>query len=436
MPSYDANNRLTSETKDNVTTTYTYDNNGNNISKSCGTTLDVYSYNLYNQLTGNVINNVNATYTYNAKGIRTSKTVGTDVTSFILDGGNVVAEVKGTAVTDYVRGINLICTDESYYIYNAHGDVVSLTSISGVVTKTYDYDAFGNETNPSSTDTNPFRYCGEYYDTETGTYYLRARYYDPAVGRFGTEDPVHDGLNWYTYCAGNPILFVDPSGYQRVAGYYTINGKYGWYDDPDAEEFRIDSDTYKIIDDLGKRWWATEDQAERDRLHEMAEAARNAWREKREFNYGQETVTALLRENAQEGIEYQELYKKMSQIKSRGSRITEPYVWFVLMTCTDWNYKYNEEWRVPEEYMKNKNKEGETIYYNGFNMNEKNSRNWVPWIYFEGELWGADKIGNINLGYVGTAMGYGGVAIKNFATMDKDDAPAVLLGIELAKKWR
>ena len=53
-----------------------------------------------------------------------------------------------------------------------------------MVTKTYDYDAFGNEAEPSSTDTNPFRYCGEYFDTETGTYYLRARYYDPAVGRF------------------------------------------------------------------------------------------------------------------------------------------------------------------------------------------------------------------------------------------------------------
>ena len=191
---------------------HAYDNNGNTIGKAAGTRLDVYSYNLYNQLTGNIIGGVSAAYTYNAKGIRTSKTVGTDVTSFILDGGNVVAEVKGTAVTDYVRGINLICTDSEYYIYNAHGDVVSLTSTIGIVTKTYDYDAFGNEANQSDTDANPFRYCGEYYDTETGTYYLRARYYDPAVGRFGTEDPVHDGLNWYTYCGGNALRRIDPDG--------------------------------------------------------------------------------------------------------------------------------------------------------------------------------------------------------------------------------
>ena len=56
------------------------------------------------------------------------------------------------------------------------------------MTKTYDYDAFGVEQSPSATDTNPYRYCGEYYDTETGTYYLRARYYSPSIGRFTQED--------------------------------------------------------------------------------------------------------------------------------------------------------------------------------------------------------------------------------------------------------
>ena len=101
---------------------------------------------------------------------------------------------------------------------------------------------------------------------------------------------------------------------------------------------------------------------------------------------------------------------------------------------TEWDYKNKEEWRVPEKYTVDEN--GKKILYNDVDMNLKNSRNWTPWIYFEGELWGADKIGNINLGYVGTVMGYGGVAIKNFATMDKDDAPAVLLGIELAEKGR
>jgi len=80
------------------------------------------------------------------------------------------------------------------------------------VTKTYEYDAYGNEKNPDDTDSNHLRYCGEYYDAETGTYYLRARYYNPRLGRFASEDPARSGLNWYMYCAGSPVAFIDPSG--------------------------------------------------------------------------------------------------------------------------------------------------------------------------------------------------------------------------------
>ena len=99
-----------------------------------------------------------------------------------------------------------------YYIYNAHGDVTGLTNSGFVLVKSYAYDAYGNEQNPDANDTNPFRYCGEYYDAETGLYYLRNRYYDPQTGRFITEDPIRDGTNWYTYGNNNPILYIDPTG--------------------------------------------------------------------------------------------------------------------------------------------------------------------------------------------------------------------------------
>ena len=116
----------------------------------------------------------------------------------------------------YVRGLSLVAAVQdgtrTYYHYNAHGDVVQLTNSSGTVTKNYTYDAFGVEQDASDSDANPFRYCGEQYDSETGNYYLRARYYSPEVGRFTQEDPIMDGLNWYTYCAGNPVRFYDPSG--------------------------------------------------------------------------------------------------------------------------------------------------------------------------------------------------------------------------------
>src|SRR3989339_369676 len=66
---------------------------------------------------------------------------------------------------------------------------------------------------------NPFRYCGEFWDEETGEYYLRARYYDTGIGRFISEDSVTGKvneplmLNLYTYCANNPLKVVDPSGH-------------------------------------------------------------------------------------------------------------------------------------------------------------------------------------------------------------------------------
>ena len=77
----------------------------------------------------------------------------------------------------------------------------------------YYYSPFGELwQGERESDTNPFRYAGEYLDKETGNIYLRARYYDPSIGRFISEDPIKDGTNWYVYCSNNPIAFVDPTG--------------------------------------------------------------------------------------------------------------------------------------------------------------------------------------------------------------------------------
>ena len=105
---------------------------------------------------------------------------------------------------------------KKYYNFNGHGDVTGITNSSYSQIKSYEYDAFGVEKNPDPGDTNPFRYCAEYYDTETGYIYLRARYYDVKDGRFISEDPAKDGLNWYVYCGNNPVNFVDPSGNDAI----------------------------------------------------------------------------------------------------------------------------------------------------------------------------------------------------------------------------
>ena len=253
---YDKNNRLTQESKKvgNTTTTtvYTYDANGNLVKKRTPNGAEQYDYNGFDQLTVLKQGSAAMTYAYNASGIRTAKRTENSDTYFLLDGGDVVAEyTDGELTASYLRGINLISSTTSntkYYLHNAHGDVVALANSSGTVTKRYDYDAFGNEENPSDSDTNPFRYCGEYFDTETETYYLRARYYAPTTGRFTQQDthwsPANaiygdnprkvnerqDALglntyayapeitaimqsgNLYVYCVNNPVQYCDSTG--------------------------------------------------------------------------------------------------------------------------------------------------------------------------------------------------------------------------------
>ena len=171
-----------------------------------------YAYNLFgNQVSFTPEGVLYTYYTYRPDGLRHS--IGDKV--HVWDGANIVADIYGSNVNVYIRGINLIYADDgdkTYYHFNAHGDVVALTNSNGTKTKSYSYNAFGVEYNEATLDNNPFRYCGEYYDKETQTIYLRARYYNAVQGRFTQEDPIRDGYNWYAYCGGNPVNFIDPTG--------------------------------------------------------------------------------------------------------------------------------------------------------------------------------------------------------------------------------
>ena len=63
---------------------------------------------------------------------------------------------------------------------------------------------------------NRYRYTGQQFDQITQQYYLRARFYNPAIARFTQEDEYHgDGLNLYAYCANDPVDYYDPSGYYK-----------------------------------------------------------------------------------------------------------------------------------------------------------------------------------------------------------------------------
>jgi len=100
-----------------------------------------------------------------------------------------------------------------------------LTNSSGAVTDTYSYTAFGELFNQTGTTTNNYLYTGQQFDSLTGLYDLRARYYNPALGRLLSQDtyPVNFSnpveLNRYVYAANDPIKLIDPSGHEGLLGY-------------------------------------------------------------------------------------------------------------------------------------------------------------------------------------------------------------------------
>ena len=248
---------LNTDTEEDSVVIYKYDKNGNQLAtvnryeipsdKKDSTYVDidvtlgdnrlnenvVNHYNALNQLTQTLTKNYKVSFTYDAEGLRTSKTVNGEKTVFVWDGDQLVMELSesGKVQKRYIRGndrgygSNLVYadkgtdTEKQYYVTDPHGNVVQLTDENGAVTKTYEYDSFGNEVNPDSKDDNSFRYCGEYYDKETGEVYLRARYYQPAVGRFLTrdtytgeeDDPL--SLYLYTYCENDGVNMIDPTGH-------------------------------------------------------------------------------------------------------------------------------------------------------------------------------------------------------------------------------
>ncbi|THF72581.1 RHS repeat-associated core domain-containing protein, partial [Cohnella fermenti] len=176
-------------------------------------------------------------YTYDGDDLRTQKIArssgddyATHVTNYVYDRQYVILETDASdeVAVRYVHGLNYIAridgTEQlSYYLYNGHGDVVQTVNEAGVVENQYDYDIFGSPILVIEQYTSSIRYSGEFFDAEVGLYYLRARYYDPYVGRFISRDTYTGrddsplSLNLYTYVLNNPLMFVDPSGHTEVA---------------------------------------------------------------------------------------------------------------------------------------------------------------------------------------------------------------------------
>ena len=219
---YDANDRLGGDT---------FDANGNTLTSGGYS----YTYDYEDRLIqGNTV-----AFVYDGDGNRTRKTVGASVTRYLVDELNptgysqVVEEIFNSSVQrTYTYGLQRISQDWAppsptahFYVYDGHGSVRALTDIVGAITDAYEYDAFGNLVAGSGTTDNHNLYVGEQFDVDLGSYYLRARWYRPTIGRFLSTDK-WEGLDRtssgvlrqlradhkYLYSGSDPVNFVDPSG--------------------------------------------------------------------------------------------------------------------------------------------------------------------------------------------------------------------------------
>lgn len=212
---YDANDRLTSDT---------YDSNGSTTASGANN----YTYDFEARL--KTMNGNSVTMVYDGDGNRVSKTAAGTTTRYLVDDRNltgyaqVLEELGGGAVQRvYTYGLNRISQSQAsgatFYGYDGHGSVRLLTDGPGALTDRYEYDAFGIVTDQTGVTPNVYLYSGEQNDSSVGLYYLRARFLSVAVGRFLTGDAFAGdpqsplSLHKYLYVGSNPVNRLDPSGY-------------------------------------------------------------------------------------------------------------------------------------------------------------------------------------------------------------------------------
>jgi RHS repeat-associated protein len=219
---------------------YTFDNNGNTLTSTTGSNTTTYAWDFENRLTSVTLPGSGGTvsFKYDPFGRRIYKSSSSGTSVFAYDGENLIEETNssGTVVARYSQGLNideplamLRSSTTSYYSADGLGSITSLSNAAGALAQTYTFDSFGNQTASSGSLTNPFRYTGREFDSETGLYFYRARYYDPAAGRFLSEDRVgfEAGTNFYPYVRNSSPNFWDPRGTQPCCGSFAV--KYAAY---------------------------------------------------------------------------------------------------------------------------------------------------------------------------------------------------------------
>ncbi|HEV2826449.1 MAG TPA: Ig-like domain-containing protein [Pyrinomonadaceae bacterium] len=234
-----------------ATATYSYDNNGNLVSKidSLGTT--TFTWNEENQLTQVTLPNaLTVNYKYDALGRRIQRTTSAGASErYVYDGADVLLDLNAdwSVAKTYLSDLGIdnklrqtsSTTGVSYFLTDHLGTTAALTDSAGNVVEQLPYDSFGNSSGTSLT---RYGYTGRERDPDTGLLYYRARFYDPQLGRFISEDPIGlgGGINAFAYVGNHPQNAKDPSGLHEIDVHYYLTYylalKTGCFSESDARD--------------------------------------------------------------------------------------------------------------------------------------------------------------------------------------------------------
>ena len=232
-----------------ATASYIYNNNGNMISKSDASGTTQFAWDFENRLTQVVTPaSGSVTYKYDALGRRIQRTPSSGIsTNFIYDDQDVVKDINSDGTTvEYLNGPGVdnkirqkgSSTSTTYYFSQDHlGSTTALTGTTGKLVERITYDGYGNSAGSTRT---RYGYTGRERDQLMGLLYYRARFYDPQLGRFMSEDPIGfgGGVNSFAYVSNNPQNKTDPLGLYDIDVHYYLTYylalKTGCFSDADA----------------------------------------------------------------------------------------------------------------------------------------------------------------------------------------------------------
>jgi RHS repeat-associated protein len=242
-------NRLVSAVTPSQTISYSYDPNGNMVRKAEGSNFWQYGWDHENRLTEAAARRDKVRYKYDALGRRVRRfLVGNrEHTKFTYDGHDVLVDDDFGTLTKYLNGPGIdnklrttTGSTASYFLADHLGSTNGLADSTGAVTASNSYDSFGNPSNTSFP--SRYQFTGREFDPTAKLQFSRARFYDPNLGRFISEDPIGfagGDVNHYAYVWNNPQRYSDPYGLFPGPGYGNI--PQGWGNDvADWWDARID----------------------------------------------------------------------------------------------------------------------------------------------------------------------------------------------------